>query len=408
MASLGRGLRETGHEVRLATHVPLRDLAEREGLEFFALPGDPRRVFENPAWTRRRRFGLNPIARIRLDHEVGLPLFGQIQPEHCEAAAAGADAVVFTLGTPNGHYVAQKLGLASVLASYIPLLRTRSFPHPIAAPGLRGGGLANLLSYPYGERVTRQPFREPVRPAARAGLGLSPIPLTHGRENPWPKFPIVHGFPRALVPPPADWPVHVHVTGPWLPEPAPGRVLPERLEAFLTDGRAPVYIGFGSMRARDPRRLTAAVLKGLAMSGERAVLGAGWGALAGVESTRDVLVIEDAPFDLLFPRVKAVVHHGGIGTTSLGLRAGRPTWIVPFVFDQWFWGMRVARLGAGPPPLAHTKLTSAALVRGLRQLNAPESEAGAARLAAAMVDEDGPRNAATAIGEFLELAGRTE
>lgn len=61
----------------------------------------------------------------------------------------------------------------------------------------------------------------------------------------------------------------------------------------------------------------------------------------------DIIFIDAAPHAWLFGRVDAVVHHGGIGTTAAGLRAGRPTAIAPFFGDQYFWAQRVVKLGVG-------------------------------------------------------------
>jgi UDP:flavonoid glycosyltransferase YjiC (YdhE family) len=75
--------------------------------------------------------------------------------------------------------------------------------------------------------------------------------------------------------------------------------------------------------------------------------------------------IDGAPHGWLFPRVAAVVHHGGAGTTAAGLRAGRPTVVCPFAADQPFWGARVHALGAGPPPIPQRRLTADTLAAAI-------------------------------------------
>ena len=92
-----------------------------------------------------------------------------------------------------------------------------------------------------------------------------------------------------------------------------------------------MYIGFGSIVIEDPERLTAILLEAVRMAGVRAIISRGWSKLGGSSpSTRDVFYLGDCPHEWLFPRVAAVVHHGGAGTTACGLRYGRPTSIVPF------------------------------------------------------------------------------
>ena len=122
---------------------------------------------------------------------------------------------------------------------------------------------------------------------------------------------------------------------------------------FLAAGEPPVYVGFGSMgfgKGANERR--DAVLAALDVHGLRGIIATGWGGIASGEAGTDgVLVLEGAPHEWLFPRVTAVVHHGGAGSTAAGIRAGRPTLVVPFLGDQPFWGARVHALGVGPAPL---------------------------------------------------------
>lgn len=68
----------------------------------------------------------------------------------------------------------------------------------------------------------------------------------------------------------------------------------------------------------------------------------------------------------LFPRMAAVVHHGGAGTTAEGLRAGVPSVIVPFAFDQSFWGARIKILDLGPDPIPQKNLTADRLAHAIR------------------------------------------
>ncbi|WP_344617232.1 nucleotide disphospho-sugar-binding domain-containing protein [Dactylosporangium salmoneum] len=85
-----------------------------------------------------------------------------------------------------------------------------------------------------------------------------------------------------------------------------------------------------------------------------------------------------------------VVHHGGAGTTGAGLRAGRPTVVVPMLADQPFWGERVEALGVGPSPVALQELTVERLAAAIRAaVERPEHLAGATSLAARLAEEDG-------------------
>jgi sterol 3beta-glucosyltransferase len=169
-----------------------------------------------------------------------------------------------------------------------------------------------------------------------------------------------------IIPHSADWPDSVHVTGYFFLDTQADWQPSSELKAFLEAGDPPVYIGFGSMAGRNPEQLARLILEALAKSGQRGLLLTGWGGMRTELVPDNVFVVDSAPHSWLFPRMAAVVHHGGAGTTAEGLRAGVPTVIVPFVFDQPFWGARVKALGLGPDPIPQKNLTADRLAYAIR------------------------------------------
>jgi sterol 3beta-glucosyltransferase len=107
------------------------------------------------------------------------------------------------------------------------------------------------------------------------------------------------------------------------------------------------------------------VLEALAKSGQRGIIATGWGGINVMEVPDNIFVLDSAPHGWLFPRMLAVVHHGGAGTTAEGLRAGVPAVIVPFIVDQLFWGKRVKALGAGTKPLRAKNMTADKLAEAI-------------------------------------------
>jgi UDP:flavonoid glycosyltransferase YjiC (YdhE family) len=140
------------------------------------------------------------------------------------------------------------------------------------------------------------------------------------------------------------------------------------LLAFLESGPAPVYIGFGSMASSDPRATAIIALEALRATGQRGVLFKGWGGLQPEDLPPDVFMIGSTPHSWLFPRMSAIVHHGGAGTTGAGLAAGVPSIVVPFFADQPFWGQRVYDLRVGPPPISRRRLTAENLSAAIRMV----------------------------------------
>jgi sterol 3beta-glucosyltransferase len=152
---------------------------------------------------------------------------------------------------------------------------------------------------------------------------------------------------------------------------------------FLKDGPPPVYVGFGSMSMFSGADQIGIVMEALKLAGQRGVLADD--RAGSTIASKDILYVKNVPHDWLFPRMAAVVHHGGAGTTGASLRAGKPTVICPFVGDQRFWGQRVAALGVGPSPIPQRKLTAASLANAIQRA----------------VSDEGMRQRTAALGEIL-------
>ena len=106
-----------------------------------------------------------------------------------------------------------------------------------------------------------------------------------------------------------------------------------------------------------------------------------------------MLFLESAPHDWLLPRCKAIIHHGGAGTTAAGLRAGIPNIVIPFAGDQMFWGKRVHAIGAGPRPINVKSLTAARLASVLVEAEESALRNRAQATGRAIRNEDGVRDA---------------
>ena len=166
---------------------------------------------------------------------------------------------------------------------------------------------------------------------------------------------------------------------------------PDDLAAFLAAGPPPVYIGFGSIVVDKPTVMTRLIFEAVKMTGQRALISHGWGGLGAEELgiPENVFMIGSCPHDWLFKQVSCVVHHGGAGTTAIGIACGRPTVIVPFFGDQQFWGSIVMRAGAGPAPIPHKQLTAEKLSAAIQKALELETQQRAGDLAASISHETG-------------------
>jgi sterol 3beta-glucosyltransferase len=155
------------------------------------------------------------------------------------------------------------------------------------------------------------------------------------------------------------------------------------------------------MAGKNPERLGQVAIKALQKSGQRGLLASGWGGLKASHLPDNIFMLESAPHDWLFPRVAAVVHHGGSGTTGAGLRAGKPTLICPFIADQPFWGHRVHQLGVGPSPIPQKKLTVENLAAAIETAVTDKTmQAKAAQLGEIIREENGVATAASFMEQF--------
>jgi UDP:flavonoid glycosyltransferase YjiC (YdhE family) len=175
---------------------------------------------------------------------------------------------------------------------------------------------------------------------------------------------MIYGFSPQVVPPPADWGESVHVTGYWFPEDGDWKPPPDLL-AFIETSPPPLFIGFGSMPVADAGSTTQLILEAVKRTNQRCVLHTGWAGIGDQPLPDYIYKIQYAPYGWLFPRMAMVIHHGGSGTTAFGLRAGVPSLAVHMLFDQFFWGERIAALGVGPPPIPFRKLTAERLAQAI-------------------------------------------
>jgi sterol 3beta-glucosyltransferase len=281
-----------------------------------------------------------------------------------------------------------------------PVLPTRAFPAPGWPLQSNLGGLHNRLSGHIMLRVLWQWYR-PFVNKFRERFELPPynaasfyqILRTH---------PLLGAYSENVIPRPDDWPENIHISGYWLPDAQMDWEPSSEFARFLDSGEAPVYVGFGSMAGKDPERLAALVVKALVKSGQRGVLLTGWGGMRALNVPESVFILDSVPHSWLFPRMAAVVHHGGAGTTAEGLRAGVPTVILPFAVDQMFWGKRVKALGVGPEPIPLKKLSADKLANAIRvAVTQAEIKRRAAGLGEAVRAEDGVGNAVEIIRKHL-------
>ena len=401
--ALGCALQAAGHSIRLYAGVDFHPWIRGYGLEPTPSSVDIRGMLGSETGLEWVEKGTNQPQQARVMERLFRTTGPQLTLDLWRACQ-GADAVISSFTTDfYAASIAEKLGVRHLSALLQPaMVATRCGPATLSAPFPRRDSPVNywftrLIVEPvvwrwHGDVNNR--FRQDI-------LGLPPLSRaeTEARLR---SLPVVLGYSRHVVPHPSDWPPSFTTTGYWFLDEGRDWQPPRELAQFLAQGPAPVGIGFGSMTGADSEAVTRLLLDAVARSGQRAVILSGWAGLGELDLPPTVFCLDAAPHDWLFPRLAAVVHHGGAGTTAAGLRAGVPSVLVPHLGDQLFWGERVAALGVGPRAIPRPKLTAARLGEAIRQAATDSAmRERAQRLAELVRAEDGLGTAVKVIQRAL-------
>jgi UDP:flavonoid glycosyltransferase YjiC (YdhE family) len=363
--ALAVGLQHAGHHATLATSDNFADWIRSHGVNVHPTHFSVQEFMQKPETQATLKSG-NPVRQFRMMREVMSQSVEAL--DDVWQAAQEADFVVQS-GTGGGALeAASKRGVPAAFAYVIPFAPTRAFPSFFSDPiRLSLGGGYNYLTHILMHQVLWSGLGGPLTNGWRKCLGLRPWRsygemLAYGRRL---GTPLLYGFSPSVLPRPADWDAHQHITGYWFLETEPSWEPPADLWRFLEGGPPPVYVGLGSLSLGDSEGKTRLVLRALELSGQRGVLLTGWGGLSRRAAPPNVFFVEDAPHAWLFPRMAAVVHHGGAGTTGAGLRAGVPNIITPIAGDQYAWADVVVKLGVGPRAPEIKKLTAEKLAQAI-------------------------------------------
>lgn len=393
--ALAVGLQKAGHTVTLAAPARFTDYIERYGIHSAPLPGDPGELSQlfNDA-------GGNVFRMVR---SMQKHIF-QIAPGVVRVvrdAIRGADLLVHSFAfTTGGHSYARELAIPDISVQMFPVFApTRAFP-AIGMPAT-GLGWLNYFSHWFSTRVFwhagNAGFYQLRRlaPADFPAHLFWPFSPSPGR----PVTPLVLACSPVVLSHPPDWNLpHIHQPGYFFID-DPDYQPPHALSRFLDTGDPPVCVTFGSMLNQETERITRAALDAIRASNRRAVVLTGWGGWRPSVPPDHALFLDAAPHSWLFPRCRAVIHHGGAGTTAAGLRAGVPSLIIPHAADQPFWGSRIAAIGAGPKPIPVRRLTPESLITALQQAETGTIRARADEIGRIIRSEDGVGRAVALIEE---------
>lgn len=400
---LGKALKAVGYEVALLAGKNFEAWVTSHGLSFFPIKIDVEDMLNTEygkAWAENGT--KSPLHEGRAMRAM-LDAHGQSMADDLLEFCPQADVLMSNLPTFGiVEAIAEKYHKPHIRIMFSPLTPTND-PRITMIPAIpRASSVLNRLACYAGiyfiHWVSQKSTNE-----TRQRLGLN---VWGWRDylKAWNRVVALTGISPLVMPPDPEWGDRVLITGYWFDNSGSSWQPPTPLQDFLARGDAPIYVGFGSMPNSDPHKTTQIILEALARTQQRGVIYSGWSNLSAEAVPETVFLLDKtgAPHDWLFPRMKAVIHHGGAGTTASALRAGVPSTIVAHLGDQPYWGRRVQELGAGAKPIKRTQLNARRLTWAIQAMIESETmHATAQRISQRLNAETGVENAVQAIQQLL-------
>ena len=353
MLALGLALRDRGHSVKVSAPPNFESLLARYGIPFEPSGIDYQKMLEDKSSGLMGNLARGLISVIPLIREGVTRQFKNMLD-----VARGADLILYSGLNYAGRSVAEHYEIPFHFVCHSPLIIRSNEYAPFFIPMQKAPRWLNGILWA-GTDLTLNRLISRCINENRAKLDLEPIDnfWTHLSEN------SIISADRDLAPVPRDARVVYRQMGYWhLDE---KRELDADLERFIEAGPPPVYIGFGSMTDPSTEK-TAEILQGVIDTRRyRLIVSKGWADLGVRRETENVRLVDYVPHAKLFPKMAAVVHHGGAGTIHTAAVAGVPQVVIPHVLDQFYWGKRIEVLHLGPHPVNRRGLTSRNLLSAI-------------------------------------------
>lgn len=357
-AVLGKALKQHGHEVTLATAKNFAELVSAYNIDFVPVEADFQALLESAAGKKMMKG--NPFVIKRNLNTWLYPLIINSLTAFYQLARE-SDIVLYHVKT-----------LADAFADQFPYKMIRTNVLPVVEPTTEfaNPAFSGLPIPPFLYRLTYTFSNLSIK------LLSKPIGQFRQKANLQMKFTVpqvrnIYGISPHFLPLPNDYPTDSRFTGFWLDSST--TPLTDVLISFIEAGPPPLLITFGSMPFKTKFNLQHTILRIAEALDTRIIVVKGWGfsETGLLDTNQRIKVIASAPYEKLFPLTKAIIHHGGIGTTAACLHAGKPFMICPILYpigDQQFWGQHAYKNGLAVKPIPLSKMTEDVFIASTKEL----------------------------------------
>lgn len=391
--SIARELKKQGKEVRITAGASQEDFVKNYGIDVFPISIDVSNANVDPKLLEDAGSSDNPLKMLltfnkmkHLGHEILKETF---------KACSGSELIIYHPGCAVGYFAAEELGIPSVLASPFPIHKNDDYLSVVMYGKSKNTKFKRALSYKLIYKMLWMTSSLSIKKLWKEQYGK--LPKNYGctfdlHNNP--KNPAVISCSNHIFNRPNSLNENIQQSGYFFldeDEYTPSN----ELQDFLNSGEKPIYIGFGSMlKESEKAHYAQMAVKALQKANKRGVL-YGFGEIEDLPS--NIIVVKTTPHSWLFPKMSAVCHHGGAGTSAEGFRAGIPSIIVPFSNDQFAWAYRSFDLGIGVKPIHKKDLNEDNLVKAIKSVFDKEIIENSKQIGVKIKSETGLKDAVEAI-----------
>lgn len=403
--ALANALKEAGHNATFCAPSQFESLANEYGINFRSIDPDSRtythKITPHTAGKidihkrRQRTIAKKQLAKLISSYHEKI---GEICDE---IGQGGVDIIVYHHPLICVGEVAERLAAPAIPVCLQPFwVPTNSFPNPVFRwPVPHQLNHASYLHvamkwrslHRYGARLRQRSLG--TRASAKCRNGL--------RRPDGTSVTTLQPFSHHVLPAPPHYPDHVLTTNYWFLPTAPNWTPSAELSDFLASEHPTVAIAFGSAIGHKPDRLTRVAARAVRLAGVRAVLAGGNRDIARQEGGDNICHVDKVPYHWLFARTSAVVHHGGIGTASTALAAGKPQVVCPYTLEHHFFAERMRAIGVADHGQRRDILNSEGLAAALRRTIASDDMAARAEEVSREVTKHDGTSAAIKILESI-------